>query len=112
MQLHWGDIRKCSCIPKIGDFWLWAAENAKQTSQAQPFVPNNHVMEQIMARNYPKSSIWSRHPDSPSLQCYNTMDVSTGSIRPPLQPTNLRIIYSLNGIELNQGMNYSLLYEH
>jgi hypothetical protein len=69
--------------------WLWAAENAKQTSQAQPFTTNNHdVREQIMATNHPNGSI--NHYTFTHL-----LPITVGMQRRPLLPV-LCVISMLN----------------
>ena len=65
IQLHWGDIRKCSCIRKNGVFWLTAAENAKQTSHLLAIIPYI-VSRRILLDNskniiQPQASAQTRH---------------------------------------------------
>jgi hypothetical protein len=64
IQLHWGNIRKCSCIQKIGVFWLTAAENAKQTSHLLAIIP--YIVSLRLHWTTPKISSNHKHRPNPT----------------------------------------------
>ena len=86
IQLHWGNIRKCSCFPKIGDFWLMAAENAKQMSHLFAIYSKHHFTQAWLDNS--KNSIQpqaSAEPDTvrtttPSLLALQTQTTTTPSL--------------------------------
>jgi len=76
IQLHWGDITKCSCIPKIGDFWLRAAENAEQTPHLLAIYSKHHFTQASLDNS--KNNIQS-HPTT-SIAEPNTIQTTTPSL--------------------------------